>query len=636
MRALLLLFLLWAGTQVEAQKLEPTSLKYPDTVGNGHSVVLDYDVYYEVTGLDEATISYRKVITLLNSSHQYGNVLTEFYDSESKITHFAAAGYDRFGREYYKSRNADVEDRRYTSEVSFYEDTRYKQLTVPCNEYPCTVVYEVTMKARNAMILNFPHWQPQGRGEGLVRSTYNAEVPVINELLYRANKLDQPTVSENGKTRKYRWVVDHREAQNDEPFAPPATLTLPYLRVALADFEVDGYLGSYRDWKRYGDFRALIMSGRDELPPSLATKVQELIEGAQTEYEKIDRLYRFMQRRMRYVSIQLGLGGLQPFSAAYVEQNRFGDCKALSNYMGAMLKEVDIASYPVLVRWDNQEPYPMTEEFATHSSNHMILYVPSQDMYLECTSHTDPTGYLGEGKEDRNVLWVTPTGGELHRTPKLLPSENGYTRTLDIALAADQPTDLSISSTFYGGAQEFFRQLDDYQSNVTDQLQYLHRTDRLPNVSGSLYSLTADPAAPRVTLNYLTKVENYARKMGSRLFVPINPYYGHTEVPDDDANRQLPIVTTTTRYYVDTVNIALPPNMEIESGLIDTPATYQHAGREYRAEMRPTDDGLQWIRTLKLVPVNLPAEAYADFRQFYLDVSKAERAQIVVRERRTK
>ncbi len=120
------------------------------------------------------------------------------------------------------------------------------------------------------------------------------------------------------------------------------------------------------------------------------------------------------------------------------------------------------------------------------------------------------------------------------------------------------------------------------------------------------------------------------------MFVPINSYFDYDDIPPADANRELPIQTTTTRFYVDTINLHLPEGMEVESGLFSEPVHYSHPSGEYAARIQTTDDGVQWIRTLKLLPTELPREAYADFRQFFLDVARADDAQLVLREKRTK
>lgn len=629
--------LLLAGTQVQGQQLERHELGLPDSLGRCNSVVVSYNQTYQINSAREATLSYRKVVTLLNGEERYGNHFYDFYDDDSKITTFKAAAFDAFGKEVFRTRNSDITDRRYTSQSSFYEDNRVKEVEVPCASYPCTVVLEVEKKVSNfTFVAGLSHWQPVHRGQSLKSASFTVQVPADNELLYQGHLLAEPEITAAGSDKVYRWNLENLPAQPDEPLAPAESATLPYLRVALADFEIDGYRGSYRSWADFGSFIRQIMDGRDELPDRLATEVRETVAGATTEREKIDRLYRFMQQRMRYVSIQLGIGGWQPFSADYVETNRFGDCKALSNYMGAMLKEVGIESYPVLINWNEQPDYFVSDAFTSSAFNHMVLYVPSQDMYLECTSNDAPTGYLGEDKQDRNVLWITPEGGKLMRTPALEPAANGHTRTVTLVVDEDGQTNVDLHATYYGGAQELFRVLVAELPDTRDQIKWLHARDLLPDVSGTGYSFTPYADRPEVEMRYRTSVKNYARKMGSRLFVPVNGYFAYHDIPADDGDRQLPIVATTTRFLVDTVNLQLPAELEFESGGGESITEFTHAAGEYQSRVIPTETGLRWIRTLKLLPVELPKEAYADYRQFFVDVSKADRMQVVVREKRSK
>ena len=629
--------LLLAGTQVQGQKLERGELGAPDSLRAATSIVVSYDVDYDITSPSAATLTYRKVVTLLNGDDPYGNQLFEFYDDDSKITSFKAAAFNAFGQEIFKAKGNDISDSRYTSQSSFYEDSRVKHVEVPCSSYPCTLVFEVEKRVADfGFVAGFSHWQPVTRGQSLVEASFTVHLPSSNKLLYRSHLLAEPAITTEGGGQVYRWSVSNLPAQAREPIAPAEPATLPYLRLGLNDFEIDGYHGSYRSWADYGKFMNQIMAGRDELPAPLAAKVRETVAGANTEWEKIDRLYRFMQERMRYVSIQLGIGGWQPFSATYVEENRFGDCKALSNYMGAMLKEVGIASYPVLINWNDQPDYPVTEEFTSPAFNHMVLYIPSQDMYLECTSNDAPTGYLGEGKQDRNVLWITPEGGKLVRTPALEPAANGLTRTVNVNLASTGETAVDIHATFYGGAQEEFRSFAARNADAREQLKRLHELDYLPDVSGSGYVLQTHPDRPEVDLRYRTSVTNYVRKLGKRMFVPINGYFAFNYIPDNDTDRQLPIVTHTARFIVDTINLDLPPELEFESGGGESLTAFSHAAGEYQCRVTPTETGLRWIRTLRLLPVELPKEAYADYRQFFLDVAKADRMQVVVREKRSK
>lgn len=111
--------------------------------------------------------------------------------------------------------------------------------------------------------------------------------------------------------------------------------------------------------------------------PSLAReKIKELVKDATNDREKVKILYDYLGQSTRYVSIQLGIGGYQPLFASEVFKTGFGDCKALSNYLKAMLSVVGIPSYYAGIKADGTEKrlYPDFPNF--NQMNHVILQVP--------------------------------------------------------------------------------------------------------------------------------------------------------------------------------------------------------------------------------------------------------------------
>ena len=632
-----LLICFCAGARANAQSEPLAALTAPDSLREGaNSVVVSYDYDVEVTSKSTAELHYRKVVTLLNAKAAAESRLVDFYDGDSKITSFEMATYDAFGRETFRSRKSDIVDQRYDDNMSFQLDTWLKIVEAPCGSYPCTVVTEVAKKLSDHSAVNsLPTWAPVGREQSLLTARLRVTVPAGNEVLFENRRINDPVVASGEKTTTYEWSLSNIVAQSTEPLCPPVSETLPYVRTVLADFQIEGYNGSFRSWKEYGKFRRDIMEGRDVLPAALATEVHETVDGVADEREKIDRLYRLMQQRCRYVSIQIGLGGWQPFSAEFVEQNRYGDCKALTNYMYAMLKEVGIESYPVTIYWGDNPEYNPHKGFTTPASNHMILYVPSQQMYLECTSNDAPTGYLGEGKDDRMAMWITPEGGQLERTPALQPGEHGHIRTVRLDVQEDNSMAFSLEGNWFGAEQESFRSVGSYFGNGKDQREWLHRNNFLPDVSGGDYTFDVLADEPVVRLNYKTVLPGRVRSFGSRRFVSVNPF-PQSWVPDPVDDRRLPVVFSRPRMLVDTVHLSFPNGLEIESGLLTEPLVYEHPAGEYRAEMRAGENSVTWIRTLLLRSVSLPAEAYADFRQFFIDLGKAESVQLVLREQRTK
>ncbi|MEL6276601.1 MAG: DUF3857 domain-containing protein, partial [Bacteroidota bacterium] len=445
----------------------------------------------------------------------------------------------------------------------FYVDSRVKTITLEHASLPFTVVFEYELKLNDFGMIRFPRWVPRGFEQSCQQASFTAVVPNDNELLYDVHELDEPVVKRDDKVTTYRWAVENLPAIKWEPFRPVFAKVLPNVQAQLRRFKIsDKHVGSYGSWKDFGQLIVELCKDRDELPASLKAEINQLVAGVDSEAEKIDLLYRFMQERMRYVGVQLGIGGWQPFSAAYVEKNRFGDCKALSNYMGAILKEVGITSYPVLIYSGNRPFDTAREEFPTCVFNHMILYVPSEDTYLECTSSNAPTGYLSESTLDRNVLLITPEGGQLARTPALEPSEHGHLRRIDLTISEDGSADLAIQSRHYGGEQEYFRAVY-HNLSPKEQKEWLHKYNFLPDVSGENYQLLVSKEKPEVALTYSTHLDRYARKMGKRMFVPINKLFAYDDIPPKIEDRKLPVVFKECRFFVDSIYLQLPENLTV-------------------------------------------------------------------------
>jgi hypothetical protein len=163
-------------------------------------------------------------------------------------------------------------------------------------------------------------------------------------------------------------------------------------------------------------------------------------------------IYSYLQQNFRYVSIQLGIGGYKPFSASFTDEKKYGDCKALSNFMKAALKSVGIRSHVAVINSQyNMEP--VDPEFPSNDFNHMILCVPRDrdSIWLECTSNSAAFGELGSSTENRNALLVTEKGGVLVPTPRSRAEANQYDSYTEIKMDQDLSalTDTRINTRGY-------------------------------------------------------------------------------------------------------------------------------------------------------------------------------------------
>src|SRR5260370_17286965 len=91
-----------------------------------------------------------------------------------------------------------------------------------------------------------------------------------------------------------------------------------------------------------------------------------------------------LQHDVRYVAIEVGIGGYQPHPADAIFHNRYGDCKDKVTLLSTMLHEIGIESYYVLV--DDRRGI-VIPDVPSPAGNHVILAirlpenVPSANLY---------------------------------------------------------------------------------------------------------------------------------------------------------------------------------------------------------------------------------------------------------------
>jgi len=211
----------------------------------------------------------------------------------------------------------------------------------------------------------------------------------------------------------------------------------------------------------------LLNKDRDDLPEATKQKVKELVKNFTTTEQKVKAVYEYLQSKTRYVSIQLGIGGLQPFSASVVDQTGYGDCKALSNYTVAMLKEIGIKGFYTIINAGEGEPEIKTD-FPSHQFNHVVVSVPNgkDTLWLECTSQINPFGFQGSFTEDRWALMITEDGGKLVRTINYTPEQNLQSRSAVINLESNGSAKATVKTT-YRGIQ--YESLNGITSNTDEQ-----------------------------------------------------------------------------------------------------------------------------------------------------------------------
>src|SRR6185295_11155222 len=144
-----------------------------------------------------------------------------------------------------------------------------------------------------------------------------------------------------------------------------------------------------------------------------------------------------------------------PYDAKYVGSKKYGDCKALSNFMYSLLKEAGIRSVYTVIRAGEDNNYLLTD-LPCSQFNHVILFVPNgkDTTWLECTSQTTSAGYLGEGTDNRLALAVDENGGTLVHTPQYGLKENLEIRNITATIFESGYLEAMINTKYHALQQD--------------------------------------------------------------------------------------------------------------------------------------------------------------------------------------
>jgi len=397
-----------------AYKLSVDSIPL-DLRENAVAVVRSDQMVFTVESEGKARVNYKRVITLMNENASWLRLFEIPYDKFMSVQNIKASVYDANGKFIESvplSRIMDVSEGE-----GFVSDARVKRIVFPVNRYPFTieVSYDVSLNG----LLNLPRWNFHiNPAFSVEESAVQYVIPRSIPFRYREYNMQSSGDSVNQEDNIiYTWLERGIPAINKWYFSPVSFARRPVLLAATEDFEFGGIQGSMRSWESFGMWAAELNSGLDQLNERDKKRVTDLTARLTDDREKTRVLYEYMQSHTRYSSIQLGIGGYKPAPASQVAEKGFGDCKGLTNYMSALLKEAGITSYYTLVRAG--ENLNIIPSFVSDQFDHIILCVPlaKDTVWLECTNQTIPFNFLGDFTSDRYVLLVTPEGGKLVRTP---------------------------------------------------------------------------------------------------------------------------------------------------------------------------------------------------------------------------
>lgn len=600
----------------------------PDLKKKAHAIIESEETTFTVNSTGSGTTLFKTRVTILNENGKEHAKLYVPYDKLSKVDHIKATSFDVFGKKLKIVKSKDILDVSAVSDFSLFEDNRIKIVNLAHTSYPYTVEFEYQTTSSN--MLFYPTWQPQSsENVSVAKATFTVVIPKGMKLRYQEERVQEKVKQTSSiKDDVYTWEVNNLIPVSKEAYGPSITEQVPIVRTAPTEFEVQGYKGNMETWESFGDWFNKLNAGRDVLPEVTKQKLQELVADCKTPQEKVERIYNYLQNKTRYVSIQLGIGGWQPFEASFVDSKGYGDCKALTNYMQAMLKAVGIESYHALIR-AGEGARDLALDFPSSQFNHVILSVPlkSDTLWLECTSQTESAGYSGKFTGDRHALLVTPNGGKLVKTPHYSASDNAQKRSILVKLD-ESGNGVAQVTTVYTGLQQDTHGQVLHQLSPDEQSKWLYRQTRIPSFEIRKFTIDQRKSRlPVITENLELNLRQVATISGKRLFLTPNLMNKFTSVPSTVAERKTDVVQTMSFFDSDTVLFELPAGYAVEF----LPKNVEHVTEfgTYTASMQVEGQQVKYIRTLEMHKKRHKPEFYTKYLEFLNNIVKADNQQMV-------
>ena len=612
---------------------------YPkDTIG---VVLLDEE---QTTVKDNGDIEtrHRLAYKLLRpeARDKYGYAVVQF-NNETKVSFFKAWTITADGKEM-ELKEKDAAEYSLTS-FEVFSDARAKVIKCPAADPGSIVGYEYVQKNRPFAFES--DWQFQDEIPTR-RARFSLQLPPGWEFSdYWANspKL-QPQSSANNF---YVWEVENVPAVEIEPAMPPFLSVAS--RMDIKYFPRDPALRakSTGSWNDIGIWYANITAASRVPSPAVEQKVAELTAGISDPLKKMQVLASYVQQQIRYVAIEVGIGGLQPHAAADVFKHQYGDCKDKVTLMSTMLKLASIDSYYVMI--DTRRGI-VNPDFPSTRGNHVIMAirlpqeVPATNLYatvddpklgrllfFDPTDEFVPLGYLPSELQQNYGLVVTPESGTLFLLPVLPPATNRLLRTATLTLGPTGNLSGDVNELRWGAPADDSR-AQFAGSSPSDREKVVEKflgafLNNFTLTSASIDNLDKHDA--NLTLHYQFVVEGYAKTAGNLLIL-------RPRVVGDKGSsilagkaRKYPIEFEGTTLQSDLFDITLPAGYVVDE--LPQPVDAKCDYASYKSNVEVKDNVLHYKRTYEIKGVMVPTEKLPEVRDFFHQVAAAEKSSAVLR-----
>lgn len=590
-------------------------------LGKDAMILLD-ETEFRITGINSAELQNQRIIQINNAD---GKEYSECYYSEDKyrkLESVEAVIKDLNGKIIRELEEDDIHHSTITKDIS---DGIYYWFSLYSPKYP--YIFECTLEYEYNTLFMWPNWHPEAYIP-ILKSRYRLikEEPVSFKM-YSIGFDIAPEITISGSDSIFTWQMNNIPAKEKKYRTPPENKIEKQILFASNHFEVDNFTGTSDSWDDFAAWIRRLYAGKYNLSAQAIAEVRQIAASAKNDREKVQLIFSFLQDNTRYIAIELGVGRWQPYSADWVFNKKYGDCKDLSTCLISMLDAVDIKAYPALMK--TRDAGIIYTEFPSNQFNHVIVFVPlNQDtLWLEATADYLNAGELPSSREGCDVLVVKERNSEILRTPLSKSSDNLEVTRIE-----------GVINSWNGFK---FDGLCRYKGNDKSRLLHLYKTQEKREIEKFLHNyLGRFESTPKlakynlndsqldITLSISGVFKNFVNQTKKRIFLNPN-ILNRIDFNEDlkDEEREFPIYYSYPYTEIDTVIAKIPYAIDIESApnAVDIDSSFAR----YKITYEYSNKKLTYVRHFEIKKRLIPVKSYQAYVDFMLDVEKYDRKKFV-------
>jgi hypothetical protein len=618
----------------------------PPYPADTQAVVLLEETTLTVRPEGKSTAHVRRVVKILRQQGRHYGDVAVWFNANSKLNYLHAWSIGPDGHEYAMKDNEFVEHGLSGGGI-LYDDARVKVAEPPARDVNAVIAYEYEQ--------HVPFYESEDSfdiQESIPKreQRYTLILPAGWEYKtsWHQHSAVEPTVTRDPTTGDHvEWVV------RDEPALDMHDILDAPSAKGLRARGVISYFGGGQprasgDWNAIGAYIQKLDEDRALPAPELTAKAQELVAGKTDFADKVQAIGEFVQQQIRYVAIEIGIGGLQPHNASEIFHYRYGDCKDKATLLAAMLASVGIHSTWVYV--DTERGY-MTPEAPSFSGNHAIAAIQLPDGYESSKLHSvvtaksgkrflifDPTweytpfGVLESNLQGSYGILVDGKDSQLIAFPVLDPSLNLIARTAHFKLAEDGSLKGDVTVRRDGDIAAYWRSVY-HEASEKDQRRELERalgSDLGDFTLGPATAENTDALTKEFVQQYEVSVPQYARSEGTLMLVRPR-VLGSDSFAIDRKIRTYPVELGETRTVKDDFDVDLPEGYTLDE--IPEPVSVDMGFAVYTSRTEMHGNTLHYAREYTVRAVEVPADRYHAVQEMIGQIERDERSQAVFKKK---